>query len=43
MLLMHNILSIHANSASISEAKGTEVYYSPGSVNGEKISKIYTR
>ncbi|NME94612.1 N-acetylmuramoyl-L-alanine amidase [Clostridium cochlearium] len=32
-------VSIHANSASISEAKGTEVYYSPGSVNGEKLAK----
>ncbi|CDI50280.1 cell wall-binding repeat-containing protein [Clostridium tetani] len=32
-------VSIHANSASISNAKGTEVYYSPGSTNGEKLAK----
>lgn len=32
-------VAIHANSASISEAKGTEVYYSPGSINGEKLAK----
>lgn len=32
-------VSIHANSASVSNAKGTEVYYSPGSANGEKLAK----
>ena len=32
-------VAIHANSASISAAKGTEVYYSQGSVNGEKLAQ----
>lgn len=32
-------VAIHANSADISNAKGTEVYYSSGSKNGEKLAK----
>lgn len=31
-------ISIHANSASIPSANGTEIYYSPGSVQGQKLA-----